>query len=35
VILFGGFDSFRREGIAEKDGPGEIETVRTESAAAS
>ncbi len=35
VILYGGFDSLRREGIAERDGPQEIETVTPGGAGAS
>lgn len=31
ALLYGAFRSFRTEGIAERDGPGEIETVRLES----
>ncbi len=35
VILYGGYQSLRREGIAPKDGPGEIEIVRTGAASGS
>jgi hypothetical protein len=35
VILYGGFESLRREGIAERDGPQEIETVTAGRAGAS
>jgi hypothetical protein len=35
VIMYGGYDSLRREGIAERDGPQEIETVTPGGASAS
>jgi len=35
VILYGGFESLRREGIADRDGPQEIETVTPGRAGAS
>jgi hypothetical protein len=35
VIVYGGYASLREEGIAERDGPGEIETVTPGGAAAS
>ncbi len=35
AVLYGGFRSMRIEGVAERDGPGEIETVTAGSAGAS
>ena len=32
VLVFGGYASLREEGISDKDGPGEIETVTSQSA---
>jgi hypothetical protein len=35
TIFYGGYESLRREGVAERDGPGEIETIRTRPAGGS
>lgn len=35
TILYGGYLSLRIEGVAERDGPGEIETIRTRAAGGS